>query len=150
VRRRHSLGVGRWRLDSGDWRLWSRVEKLGLLGWITGLFSWIGYPSSITEEPNKILVYSNYEPNVRPRTKISVQSGSVFGLGFFCPGLRLSKTPSGTGAQVDALTERSSAIELSAQGTCCRSRAVKSFSSFLTRRRYAASLGSLQLHSPRT
>jgi hypothetical protein len=45
---------------------------------------------------------------------------------------RLSKTPSGIGAQVDALTERSSATELSARGTCCSSRAVKSFSSFLT------------------
>jgi transposase InsO family protein len=44
----------------------------------------------------------------------------------------LSKTPSGTGAQVHALTERSSAAELSAQGTCCSSRAVKSFSNFLT------------------
>jgi hypothetical protein len=32
---------------------------------------------------------------------------------------RLSKTPSGTGAQVDAFTERSYAAELSAQGTCC-------------------------------
>jgi hypothetical protein len=44
----------------------------------------------------------------------------------------LSKTPSGTGAQVDALTKRSSAAKLSARGTCCSSRAVKSFSSFLT------------------
>jgi hypothetical protein len=96
MRRRHSLGAGRWRLDTEDWILWSRVEKLGLLllGWITGLFGWIGYLTSITEEPNKISVYSNCEPNVRPRTEISVQSGSgsvqsgsVFGLGFFCPGL---------------------------------------------------------------
>jgi hypothetical protein len=45
---------------------------------------------------------------------------------------RLLKTPSGMGAQVDALTERSSAAELSARATCCSSRAVKSFSSFLT------------------
>jgi hypothetical protein len=46
---------------------------------------------------------------------------------------RLSKMPSGTGAQVDALTKRSSAAELLARGTCCSYRAVKSFSSFLTR-----------------
>ena len=58
---------------------------------------------------------------------------------------RLSKTPSGTGAQVDALAERSSAAELSSRGTCCSSKASKSFSSFLTWMRYAASLGLLQL-----
>jgi hypothetical protein len=48
---------------------------------------------------------------------------------------RFSKAPLGTGAQVDALWERSSAAELSARGTCCSSRAMKSFSSFFTWRR---------------
>jgi hypothetical protein len=43
--------------------------------------------------------------------------------------------PSGTDVQDDAFTERSSAAELSACGTCCSSRAVKSFSSLLTWRR---------------
>jgi hypothetical protein len=38
---------------------------------------------------------------------------------------RLSKTPSGTGVQFDALMESSSATELLARGTCCSSRAVK-------------------------
>ena len=63
---------------------------------------------------------------------------------------RLSKTPLGTGAQVDALMERSSAAELNSRGTCCSSKASKSFSSFLTWMRYAASWGLLQLQSPRT
>jgi hypothetical protein len=48
---------------------------------------------------------------------------------------RLSKTPSGTGAQVDALVESSSVAELLARETCFSSKAVKSFSSFLTWRR---------------
>jgi hypothetical protein len=48
---------------------------------------------------------------------------------------RLSKMPSGTGAQVDALVESSSVAELLARETCFSSKAVKSFSSFLTWRR---------------
>jgi hypothetical protein len=52
---------------------------------------------------------------------------------------RLSKAPSGTGAWVDALVESSSAAELSALGTCCSSKAWKSFSSFFTWMRYTAS-----------
>jgi hypothetical protein len=40
---------------------------------------------------------------------------------------RLSKTPSGTGAQVEASIDRSSATAFSAQGMWCRSRTSKSF-----------------------
>jgi hypothetical protein len=41
----------------------------------------------------------------------------------------LSNTPSGTGAKVEALVDRSSAIAFSVQGMCYRSRTSKSFSS---------------------
>jgi hypothetical protein len=67
---------------------------------------------------------TSFEVLVSPPSPSSV--GRAVGL-----SSRLSKTPLGTGAQVDAITERSSAAELSARGTCCSSRAVKSFSSFL-------------------
>jgi hypothetical protein len=46
------------------------------------------------------------------------------------------KTPSGTGAHVEAFAESSSATALLSRGTCCRSRTSKSFSSFYTRRRW--------------
>jgi len=62
----------------------------------------------------------------------------------------LLETPSGTGARVDALVESSSAIELPARRMWHSSRTWKVLSSFLTRMRYAASCGSLQLHSQRT
>jgi hypothetical protein len=41
----------------------------------------------------------------------------------------LSSTPSGTGAEVDALVDRSSATAISVRGMCCKSRTSKSFSS---------------------
>ena len=44
----------------------------------------------------------------------------------------------------------SSAAEFNSRGTCCSSKASKSFLSFLTWMRYAASWGLLQLQSPRT
>jgi hypothetical protein len=71
---------------------------------------------------------ASFEVLVSPPSPSS--TGWVVGL-----SSRLSKTPSGTGAQVDALMESSSAAELLARGTCCSSRAVKSFSSLLTWRR---------------
>jgi hypothetical protein len=40
------------------------------------------------------------------------------------------KTPSGTGAHVEAFVDSSSVTALLAQGTCCRSKTSKSFSSF--------------------
>jgi hypothetical protein len=45
---------------------------------------------------------------------------------------RLSSTPSGTGAEVEALADRSSATAFSARGICCKSRASKSFPSVCT------------------
>jgi hypothetical protein len=42
---------------------------------------------------------------------------------------RLSSTPFRTGAEVEALVDRSSAIAFSMRGMCCRSRTSKSFSS---------------------
>jgi hypothetical protein len=62
----------------------------------------------------------------------------------------LSKMPSGTGAQVEAFVDRSSATAFSARGMWCRSRTLKSFSSFRRWSRYAANYGSLQQHSPLT
>jgi hypothetical protein len=41
----------------------------------------------------------------------------------------LSSTPSRTGAEVEALADKSSATAFSARGTCCKSRTLKSFSS---------------------
>jgi hypothetical protein len=41
----------------------------------------------------------------------------------------LSSTPSRTGAEVEALVDRSSAIAFSMRGICCRSKTSKSFSS---------------------
>jgi hypothetical protein len=41
----------------------------------------------------------------------------------------LSSTPSETGAEVEALADRSSATAFSARGMCCKSSASKSFSS---------------------
>jgi hypothetical protein len=41
----------------------------------------------------------------------------------------LSNTPSGTGAEVEALADRSSATAFSARGMCYKSRTSKSFSS---------------------
>jgi hypothetical protein len=46
--------------------------------------------------------------------------------------------------------ESASVAELPSRGTCCNSSISKSFSSFLTWMRYAASWGLLQQHSPRT
>jgi hypothetical protein len=43
---------------------------------------------------------------------------------------RLSKTPLGTGAQVEAFVDSSSVTVLLARGICCRSKTSKSFSSF--------------------
>jgi hypothetical protein len=40
----------------------------------------------------------------------------------------LSSTQSGTGAEVEALADRSSATAFSARGMCCKSRTSKSFS----------------------
>jgi hypothetical protein len=62
----------------------------------------------------------------------------------------LSKIPSGTGTQVEAFVDRSSATAFSAQRMWCRSRTSKSFSSFRTWSRYAANYGSLQQHLPLT
>jgi hypothetical protein len=62
----------------------------------------------------------------------------------------LSKIPYGTGAQVDASVDRSSAIAFSARVMWCRFRTSKSFSSFWTWSRYVANYGSLQQHSPLT
>jgi hypothetical protein len=39
----------------------------------------------------------------------------------------LSTTPSGTGAEVEALADRSSATAFSTRGMCCKSRTSKSF-----------------------
>jgi hypothetical protein len=44
----------------------------------------------------------------------------------------LSNTPSGTGAGVEALVDRSSVIAFLTRGICCRSRTSKSFSSLRT------------------
>jgi hypothetical protein len=44
----------------------------------------------------------------------------------------LSSTPSGIGAEVQALVDRLSAIAFSVRGMCCRSRTSKSFSSLHT------------------
>jgi hypothetical protein len=63
---------------------------------------------------------------------------------------RLSKTPSGIGAQVEAFVDRSSATTLSARGMQCRSRTSKPFSSFWVWSRYTVNWGSLQPHSPLT
>jgi hypothetical protein len=54
-------------------------------------------------------------------------AGRVVGRCSFC-----SKTPSGTEAHIEAFVESSSVTVLLAQGTCCRSRTSKSFSSFYT------------------
>jgi hypothetical protein len=44
----------------------------------------------------------------------------------------LSSTPFGTGAEVEALADKSSATTFSARGMCCRSRISKSFPSLCT------------------
>jgi hypothetical protein len=56
----------------------------------------------------------------------------------------LSSTPSGTGAEVEALADRSSATAFSAWGMCCKFRTSKSFSSLRAWSRYVANRGSLQ------
>jgi hypothetical protein len=61
-----------------------------------------------------------------------------------------SKTPSDTGAHVEAFVDSSSTTALLARGTCCRSRISKCFSSFCAWSRWATNCGSLQLHSPLT
>jgi hypothetical protein len=63
---------------------------------------------------------------------------------------RLSKIPSRTRAQVEAFFYRSSATAFSSRGMWCRSKTLKSFSSFQTWSRYATNCGSLQQHSPLT
>jgi hypothetical protein len=62
----------------------------------------------------------------------------------------LSKTPSGTGAQVEAFVDSSSATAFSVRGMWCKFRTLKSFSSFQTWSRYAVNCGALQQHSPLT
>jgi hypothetical protein len=62
----------------------------------------------------------------------------------------LSSTPFGTGAEVEALVDRSSATAFSARGMCCKSRTSKSFSSLRAWGRLAANCGSLQEQSPLT
>jgi hypothetical protein len=47
----------------------------------------------------------------------------------------LSSTLSGTGAELEALANRSSAIAFSTRGMCCKSRTLKSFSSLRARSR---------------
>jgi hypothetical protein len=62
----------------------------------------------------------------------------------------LSKTPSGTGVQVEAIVNRSAATAFFTRGMWCRCRTSKSFSSLRTWSRCAANGGSLQQHSPLT
>jgi hypothetical protein len=62
----------------------------------------------------------------------------------------LSSTASGTGAGVEALVDRSSAIAFSARGMCYRSRTSKSFFSLHAWSRWAVNCGSLQQQSPLT
>jgi hypothetical protein len=63
---------------------------------------------------------------------------------------RRSKTPSDMGAHVEAFVDSSLVTALLAQGICCSSRTLKSFSTFCAWSRLAINCGSLQLHLPLT
>jgi hypothetical protein len=77
---------------------------------------------------NRVIGAASFEVLASPQSPSS--AGRAVGHGSL-----LLKTPSGTGAQVEAFVDRSTTTALSARGTWCRSKTSKSFSIFYARSR---------------